>query len=85
MNIAFPYRIAGDGRTAAATDADHVRDMIELLLFTHTGVINGWTLAQMIVLLGVYYIIQGANSVMFEASFERFSIFVAAPGEAPGL
>jgi len=37
MNIAFPYRIAGDGRTAAATDADHVRDMIELLLFTHAG------------------------------------------------
>jgi len=43
-----------------------------LILFSHTGVINGWTLAQMIVLLGVYYIIQGANSVMFEASFERF-------------
>src|SRR6266702_5185565 len=43
-----------------------------LVLFAHTGVINGWTLAQMIVLLGVYYIIQGANSVMFEASFERF-------------
>ncbi len=37
MNIAFPYRIAGDGRTDAATDADHVRDMIELVLFTHTG------------------------------------------------
>jgi ABC-2 type transport system permease protein len=43
-----------------------------LILFTHTGVINGWTLPQMIVLLGVYYIIQGANSVMFETSFERF-------------
>jgi ABC-2 type transport system permease protein len=43
-----------------------------LILFTHTGVINGWTLGQMIVLLGVYYIIQGANSVLFETSFERF-------------
>jgi len=43
-----------------------------LVLFSHTGVINGWTLGQMIVLLGVYYIIQGANAVMFEASFERF-------------
>ena len=43
-----------------------------LILFTRTGVINGWTLPQMIVLLGVYYIIQGANSVMFETSFERF-------------
>ena len=37
MNIDFPYRIAGDGRTAITNDADHVRDMIELLLFTHLG------------------------------------------------
>ena len=37
MNIAFPFRIAGDGRTAATTDSDHVRDMIELLLFTQAG------------------------------------------------
>jgi uncharacterized protein len=37
MNIAFPYRIAGDGRTATANDADHARDMIELILFTHAG------------------------------------------------
>jgi ABC-2 type transport system permease protein len=43
-----------------------------LVLFSHTGVINGWTLPQMIVLLGVYYLIQGINSVVFEASFERF-------------
>ncbi|HLZ27800.1 MAG TPA: ABC-2 family transporter protein [Chloroflexota bacterium] len=43
-----------------------------LILFTHTGVINGWTLPQMTVLLGVYYILQGANSVLFETSFERF-------------
>jgi ABC-2 type transport system permease protein len=43
-----------------------------LVLFSHTGVINGWTLGQMTVLLGVYYLIQGANSVVFEASFERF-------------
>ena len=43
-----------------------------LVLFSHTGVINGWTLGQMIVLLGVYYLIQGAQSVVFESSFERF-------------
>ena len=43
-----------------------------LVLFSHTGVINGWTLGQMIVLLGVYYVIQGAQSVVFEVSFERF-------------
>jgi ABC-2 type transport system permease protein len=43
-----------------------------LVLFGHTGVINDWSLGQMIVLLGVYYLIQGAQSVVFEASFERF-------------
>jgi ABC-2 type transport system permease protein len=43
-----------------------------LVLFDHTGVINGWTLGQMTVLLGVYYLIQGINSVVFETSFERF-------------
>ncbi|MDQ3810587.1 MAG: ABC-2 family transporter protein [Chloroflexota bacterium] len=43
-----------------------------LILYAHTGVINGWTLGQMLVLLGVYYLIQGAQSVLFEVSFERF-------------
>lgn len=37
MNIDFPYRIAADGRTATTGDPDHVRNMIELLLFTHPG------------------------------------------------
>jgi viologen exporter family transport system permease protein len=43
-----------------------------LVLFSHTGVINGWTEGQMIVLLGVYYLIQGVQAVIFEVSFERF-------------
>jgi ABC-2 type transport system permease protein len=43
-----------------------------LILFSHTTVINGWTLGQMMVLLGVYYLVQGAQSVVFEVSFERF-------------
>jgi viologen exporter family transport system permease protein len=42
------------------------------VLFAHTGEINGWSLGQMIVLLGVYYVIQGAQSVVFEMSIERF-------------
>ena len=37
MNIDFPFRIAADGRTATTRDHDHVRDMIELLLFTQPG------------------------------------------------
>jgi phage baseplate assembly protein W len=37
MNIDFPFRIGADGHTVAATDAKHVRDMIELLLFTYPG------------------------------------------------
>jgi ABC-2 type transport system permease protein len=46
--------------------------MAVLVLYSHTGLINGWTEAQMFVLLGVFYVIQGAQSVIFEASFERF-------------
>jgi len=37
MNIDFPYQIATDGRTATTGKADHVRDMIEILLFTNPG------------------------------------------------
>ncbi len=37
MNIAFPFDIDGRGRTASATYEDHVRDLIEQLLFTTPG------------------------------------------------
>jgi phage baseplate assembly protein W len=37
MNIDFPFHIAGDGRTAATGNNDHIRDMIEQLLFTNHG------------------------------------------------
>ena len=37
MNIDFPLRFDGRGRTAAAGDDDHIRDMIEQLLFTSPG------------------------------------------------
>jgi phage baseplate assembly protein W len=37
MNIDFPFRFEGRGRTAATDDADHIRDMIEELLFTSQG------------------------------------------------
>jgi phage baseplate assembly protein W len=37
MNIAFPYMIGNDGRTATVDDPGHIRQMIELLLFTHPG------------------------------------------------
>lgn len=38
MNIAFPFQIDGHGLTAAsATNDDHIRDMIEQLLFTNPG------------------------------------------------
>ena len=37
MNIDFPFHIDGRGRTAATDDADHIRDMIEQLLFTNPG------------------------------------------------
>src|SRR6266851_3120821 len=37
MNIDFPYHFDGCGRTAATDDDDHIRDMIEQLLFTSPG------------------------------------------------
>ncbi len=43
-----------------------------LILYDHTGAINGWSEGQMIELLGVYYLVQGAQAVVFETSFERF-------------
>ena len=37
MDIAFPYRFDSRGRTADPGADDHVRDMIELLIFTSNG------------------------------------------------
>ena len=37
MNIDFPYHFDGRGRTAQADDADHIRDLIEQVLFTSPG------------------------------------------------
>jgi uncharacterized protein len=37
MNLDYPYRIGPGGRTAVTTDAEHVRDLIEQLLFTSPG------------------------------------------------
>jgi phage baseplate assembly protein W len=37
INIAVPYDLDARGRTATATDPDHLRQMLELLLFTSPG------------------------------------------------
>ena len=37
MNIDFPLRVDGRGRTGATDDADHIRDLIEQVLFTSPG------------------------------------------------
>lgn len=37
MNLAYPYRFDGRGQTAESTDAAHVRDLIEQVLFTAPG------------------------------------------------
>jgi len=37
MDLDYPYRFDGRGRTATADESDHVRDMIEQLLFTNPG------------------------------------------------
>lgn len=37
MNIDYPFHFDSRGRTATTSDDDHVRDMIEQLLFTNPG------------------------------------------------
>ncbi|MCA8978321.1 MAG: GPW/gp25 family protein [Planctomycetes bacterium] len=37
MHIDFPYHLDGRGRTAQTGDGDHVRDLIEQVLFTMPG------------------------------------------------
>ena len=37
MNLDFPYRFDSRGRTADTTDEDHIRDLIEQVLFTAPG------------------------------------------------
>jgi phage baseplate assembly protein W len=37
MNIDYPLHFDGRGRTAATGDDDHIRDMIEQVLFTNPG------------------------------------------------
>lgn len=37
MQIDFPYRIGVQGRTAATSEEEHVRDLIEQVLFTAPG------------------------------------------------
>jgi phage baseplate assembly protein W len=37
MNLDFPYRFDSLGRTAATGDDDHLRDLIEQVLFTAPG------------------------------------------------
>jgi Bacteriophage baseplate protein W len=37
MNIAYPLHFDGRGRTASASDDDHIRQMIEQLIFTSPG------------------------------------------------
>jgi len=37
MNIDYPYRFDGRGRTPETDDNDHIRDLIEQVLFTAPG------------------------------------------------
>jgi phage baseplate assembly protein W len=37
MHVDYPFHIDERGRTAEASDEEHIRDMIELILFTSPG------------------------------------------------
>lgn len=42
-----------------------------LLLFAYTDTLQGWTLPQMLVLLGVFYVVQGVELIVFQPSFQK--------------
>jgi phage baseplate assembly protein W len=37
MHIGYPFRIDGDGRTAAESEQEHIRHLIQQVLFTSPG------------------------------------------------
>ncbi len=37
IQIDYPFHVAGNGRTAITTDEEHIRDLIEQVLFTMPG------------------------------------------------
>lgn len=37
MNLEYPFRFDASGRTATTSDADHIRELIEQVLFTAPG------------------------------------------------
>ncbi|HYY54011.1 MAG TPA: ABC-2 family transporter protein [Candidatus Dormibacteraeota bacterium] len=43
-----------------------------LVLFNYTTQLNGWTLGEMLVLLGVFYVVQGVEETIFQPSFTTF-------------
>jgi ABC-2 type transport system permease protein len=43
-----------------------------LILFAYTTQLNGWSLGEMLVLLGVFYVVQGVEETVFQPSFEKF-------------
>ena len=43
-----------------------------LVLFSYTTEMNGWSLSRMMVLLGVYYVVQGIEELVFSPSITRF-------------
>jgi ABC-2 type transport system permease protein len=42
-----------------------------LVLFYYTDQMNGWTLEQMLVLLGVFYVVQGLEEIVLQPSAEK--------------
>ena len=43
-----------------------------LILFAYTQTMNGWSFPAMLVLLGVFYIVQGVGELAFTPSFQQF-------------
>lgn len=97
MNLAYPYRFDHRGRTAETGDEQHVRDLIEQVLFTAPGerVMNpgfGSGVAQLVFAPNSTEL-AGATQMLVQAALQRWlgelitvqGVRVEAAGEVLGI
>lgn len=67
--LTYRLRLLGDVFQMAMVVATSVGAV--LILFTYTDSLNGWGIAQMLVLLGVYYMVQGLEEMVLMPSVQK--------------
>jgi ABC-2 type transport system permease protein len=70
FELAYRVNFLAELLSLAVTVATSVAAV--LILFAYTQTLNGWSLPAMLVLLGVFYIVQGLGELAFMPSFQQF-------------